>query len=329
MKNTRKSLLILGIGLGVIAGLIVATGLCRVAPGEVVVVRRLGRPLDQPWGPGLHWHMPLGIDRLDRVQSDAVRQFTVGQAGPAGVEQEPSEGEGLTGDLNLVRIQASVQYRVASPRDYVLRSEQVEGLLIRTTEASVSRALARRGVDPVLRSDRRRIADEVEAEVQSASDSLSLGVKVLGVSLTDVRPPLEVAADFAAAQSAESLRDQRINQAKTYEAVELTAADARGRAIRESAHADAEKSVLRAQADARRFLALLAEVARSRQLTMSRLYVESLQSLLDRVKRKLILPAGDATDITVIGLGAIGSPRSGPEVPFSQSASAPQLQRPP
>jgi modulator of FtsH protease HflK len=320
----KKRLVILGFGLVVIGGLFVASGLSLVAPGEVVVVRRFGRRLEPPSGPGLHWHVPLGIDRLDRVRSDAVRQFTVGQAGPPRFDQEPSEGEALTGDWNLVRIQATIQYRVASPIDFVVRAEHVEGLMIRATEGSLSRALARRSIDSVLRSDRRRIADEVHADVQRAADRFSLGVTVLGVSLTDARPPLEVAPDFAAAQSAESLRDRRINEAKAYEAVELTAAMAHAQAIRESAHALTETTVLRAQAEAGRFLALLAEAVRSRELTMRRLYSQSLQSLLDGVRRKLVLPAGDAPDLTVIGLGGESPPRN-PSGPPSAEQSPDRL----
>ncbi len=63
-----------------------------VAPGEVVVVRRLGRVVEPPWGPGLHWHFPAGIDRLDRIRTDAVRQLTIGQSGPPSADQEPSAG---------------------------------------------------------------------------------------------------------------------------------------------------------------------------------------------------------------------------------------------
>ena len=56
------------------------------------------------------------------------------------------------------------------------------------------RSLARRGVDAALRSDRGRIAQEVRDELQSVAEGLRLGVLVLGVSLTDARPPTEVAA---------------------------------------------------------------------------------------------------------------------------------------
>ena len=56
-----------------------------------------------------------------------------------------------------------------------------------------------------------------------------------------------------------------------------------------------------AQAEAQRFLVLLAEVGRSRSLTMHRIYIESVQSLLDGVRRKLVLPAGAEIDLTVLG----------------------------
>jgi membrane protease subunit HflK len=325
----KKRLGTLGIGLVVAGGLFVAGGWCLVAPGEVVVVRRFGRLVDPPWGPGLHWHVFWGIDRLDRVRSDAVRQFTVGQAGPALVDQEPSEGEALTGDLNLVRIQATIQYRVARPVDYVVRAEHVEPLLIRTTQGSLSRSLSRRGIDSVLRSDRRQIADEVEAELQTGSDRLSLGVTILGVSLTDARPPIEVAADFAAAQSAESLRDGRVNEAKTYEGVQVTGAAARGHALQEAARADAERTVLHARAEARRFLELHAEVVRSRELTMRRLYIDSLQSLLGGVRRKLIVPTSDAPDLTVIGLDGQGTSGNRPEPSSSEAGQVRQRQNDP
>jgi len=102
----------------------------------------------------------------------------------------------------------------ATEGQHLLRSEQVEPLLTMAAEASVSRALAARGVDAVLRSDRQAIARDVEHDLQTAADRYPLGVTILGVSLTDARPPTEVEADFAAAQSAESQRDRRINEAK-------------------------------------------------------------------------------------------------------------------
>jgi membrane protease subunit HflK len=260
----------------------------------------------------LHWHFPAGIDRLDRVRTDAVRQLTVGQARPPSAVQEPSAGEVLTGDLNLLRIEAAFQYRVAEPIDHALRGDQAEELLARAAEAGLSRALARRGVDAVLRTDRRRIAQEVREDLQSAADRLRLGVLILEVSLTDARPPVEVTADFAEAQAAESRRDDRINVARTYQAIQHATAASRGEALREAARAEAGRTLLAARAEADRFLALLTGLRRSPDLTRRRLYIETVQSLLERVRRKLILPPGDSIDLTVLGLADRPAPAEPP-----------------
>jgi membrane protease subunit HflK len=297
----KKSLAISVCVLGLAALPLAGSCWCLVAPGEIAVVRRLGRLLEPAWGPGLHWCLPLGIDRIDRVRSDAVRQLTIGLAGPAASDLEPSSGEMLTGDLNLLRIEATIQYRVARPAQFVLRAADVETLLTKAGEANVSRALAARRVDAALRTDRQAIARDVERDLQSVSDRYQLGVAVLGMSLTAARPPDEVEADFAAAQSAESERDRRINEARSYEETTATAAESAAGAKREAAHAVANRAVLAARAEADRFLVLLAEAQHARPLTMRRLYIESMQSMLDTVKRKLILAAGEAVDLTVLG----------------------------
>jgi membrane protease subunit HflK len=309
----KKILVILLVLCGSAAVLVSVAGWCMVAPGEVVVVRRLGRLLAPPWGPGLHCRIPFSIDRLDRVRAGAVRQLTTGLSGTAGSAPEPASGEFMTGDLNLLLIQATIHYRVASPTDYVLRSAEVEALLAESAESSVSRALAFRGVDAVLRSDRQAISGDVEHDLQAAADRYGLGVTILGVSFTEARPPSEVAADFAAAQRAQSQRESRVSEAHSYAETSTTKARSLASSKLEAARADAARTLLAARARGQRFTALLAEAERSRFLTIRRIYIESLRMLLNRVKKKLILPPGGDVDLTVFGVNeerVTGSPES-------------------
>lgn len=298
--NKFWSIVLRGIVLAVAATML--SGWCTVAPGEVVVVRRFGRLVEPLWGPGLHWRLPLGIDRIERLRSDVVRQITIGLAGPAGADVEPAEGEIMTGDLNLLRFQATVQFRVARPVDFVLRAQHVEPLLATAAEASAARALASRGVDAALRADRQELVRDIERDLAGAADRYQLGVSILSVNLTDVRPPTEVAADFALAQAAESERNRRINEAKTYEETTATSARAAAQAKLEAANAGAQRTVLLAQAESHSFLTLLSKTSQSRTLTVHRLYVETMQALLNGVKRKLILPPGGDIDLTVLGI---------------------------
>ena len=102
------------------------------------------------------------------------------------------------------------------------------------------------------------------ASSRRSPTAIELGVTILGVSLTDARPPTEVEADFAAAQSAESERDRRINEAKSYHETTIVAARSAAGAKLEAARAAATRKLVTARAEAERFAVLAAEVERSR-----------------------------------------------------------------
>jgi modulator of FtsH protease HflK len=279
-----------------------ATGWVEVAPGEVVVVRRLGRVVPTPWMPGPHLGWPLGMDRMVRVRTDEVRRLEVGLAGTPGPDDEPGAGEYLTGDLNLLRARGVVQYRVADPVAFVLRAAAVEPLLARLTESSLTRALSRRGIDAALRLERAAIARDIESELARSVAVRRLGVAILSVSLTDARPPGEVAAEFAAAQAARSERDRRVNEAGTYGAITRAAAQSAAQARIDRARAQADRAVVLARGRAARFLALLAEVEGARALTVRRLYLDALRDLGPKVGRKLVVTPDEPIDLSILGL---------------------------
>lgn len=280
---------------------VLASGWTTVGPGEVVVVRRLGRVLRAPWGPGSHWGWPLGVDRTTRLRLDEVRRIEFGRIEPGGSKDEPGEGEYLTGDWNLVRVRGVVQYRVADPAAYVLRAADIDRLLARATEASLARALAARGVDAPLRSGRPDVARDVREGLSRSVEALGLGVAILGVNLTDARPPIEVEPAFLEAQAAQSERDRRIDEAKALGGLILPAALATAEASTDEARAKADRGIAMARAQAERFLALLAEADRSRALTVRRLYRDALRDLLPKVRRKVLMTPDEPVNLGLFG----------------------------
>ena len=280
---------------------VLGSGFVVVEPGEVGVVRRLGRLVEPVWAPGLHWRIPLGVDRLDRVRPAAVRSLVIGGGSVTPAGRPPGAGELMTGDLNLLQVQATVQYRVARPVDYVLSAEGVEPLLERLADAATARTLAARGVDDALRLERHQMARLVERALQADVDRMRLGVEILSVGFGDVRPPAEVEADFAAAQAAVSERDARISQADGLAGTRLTESQAASHAIGQSAQSQALAITQKAQARADRFTRLAAEVKQSRTLVMRRLYIETMAAILDRVQTKIVAPNDESIDVTLFG----------------------------
>lgn len=277
-------------------------GWTDVGPGEVAVVRRLGRVLPEPWGPGPHWAWPLGVDRATRLRPGEVRRLEFGRAGTPGPLDEPGAGEFLTGDRNIVRARGVVQYRVDDPVAFVLGPVDRDRILARLTESSLARALASRGIDDPLRAGRPEVARDVHRALARSAGALGLGVTILGVNLTDARPPVEVEPAFAEAQAAQAGRDRRIGEAKALAGTIRPAALAAAGAATDAARARADRSVAMARGQAGRFLALLGEAARSRPLTVRRLYRDALRDLLPGVRRKVLMTPDEPVDLGLFGV---------------------------
>ena len=296
--NARRIALLLSI---LIFLFLLATGWTNVAPGEIAVVRRLGRVVRPAWGPGPHLAWPAGIDRIDRIRTDEVRRIEIGNIQATDTLSAPGTGEFLTGDRNLLRAVAAIQYRVADPGAFSFRTSDREALLKRLAESSLTRALAASTIDASLGEGRTSIALAASRDLDTIARRYDLGISILGVSLTDTRPPPEVAPDFAAAEAARSHHDRRLNEAKTYEATTLTKADSLARARIERAHAGADRVVALARSKANRFVTLLAEAGRSRQMTLRRIYLDAVKELLPKVRRKLFLTPEEPVDLSILG----------------------------
>ncbi|QEH37431.1 Modulator of FtsH protease HflK [Aquisphaera giovannonii] len=299
MSGRRKVAIgLVGFGSLIVAAM--ATGVRAVKPGERVVVRRFGRVVRPGWGPGIHVGLPLGLDRFESVRTDEVRRVSVGTGPSASVAvPDPAAGEFLTGDLNLAHAQAVVQYRVARPEEWLARAQDPERLLRSRAESALARALARRGIDPILRDDRPAISREVAGALGRAA--IEVGVEVLGVSLTEARPPAEVAEDFLAADSAQSRRDGRVTEATTLAGTTATRARAEADAVVERARSSAERRQVAARAEAGRFLAMLEAARLDRPLTIRRLYLDAMAEFLPRAGRKVIVPADGSVDLGILG----------------------------
>jgi membrane protease subunit HflK len=278
-----------------------ATSWVVVAPGEQGVVQRFGRVLPQILRPGFHLKAPLGIDRVTRIRTDEVRMLTIGLGQIPSASEEPGSGEFLTADLNIVRAEATIQFRIADPVAFVLAGDDVVPILKRLSEASVGRSLATQGIDATLREGRAPAAREAEQTLDQGVRRYRLGLQVLGVNVTDARPPSEVADAFALAQSADSAHDKRLNEARTYAQTSRTTTVAEAKARLEHAQARATRTLALARSRKSRFLALKSELDKARPLTIRRLYLEALRDLLPRVHRKLVLTPEEPIDLSLFG----------------------------
>jgi modulator of FtsH protease HflK len=173
-----------------------ATGLYQVLPGESAVVRRFGRVLPERPEPGLHLGLPWGVDRVDRVAVDHLRRVVVGYQ-EGGDEGMPA-GQLLTGDHNLVNVQAAIYYKIRPNQvaDYVVQADRVDGLTARAAETVLAEWVASRTVDEALLNGKIGLRAALIEQVQQRIEQYALGVEVLDAPVALVAPPDEVKSAF-------------------------------------------------------------------------------------------------------------------------------------
>lgn len=240
-----------------------ATSLTRVQPNERAIVRRFGRILDEKPQPGLHVGWPWGIDRVDLVEV-GVRSVTVGFAGKEDTEEDViPAGQMLTGDHNLVNVQASIDYRVdIAPKDlenYVLQKDQIDAFVARSAESLLAEWVAGRKVRDVLLKGKVELPQFLRDELPKLLKKYELGIEIERATIAKLDPPDQVKKDFEKVSQAQTSIKTRINQADQEANRRRDEAKSAVIRIKQSAHSYDNEERTQAKADADSFNQRLAQ----------------------------------------------------------------------
>lgn len=268
----------------VLLAFLLFVGFYQVGPGEVAVIRTLGKETGRA-GPGLHFRVPL-VQKKDVVNTSRIQRLELGFRGDQPVHDE---AQMLTGDANIVEAQLIVQYRIADPSKYLFRLENPHETLLETAEVAARGVVGESTIDEAITTGRGEIQEEARRRLQELMDKYDSGLVVTEVKLQSVDPPAAVKDSFHEVVRAREEKEQLINQAMGYS--EDIIPRARGEAEKQLRDAEAyqEQRILRAQGDAARFEKVYAEYAKARDVTRKRLYLETMEKLLSKIKNKTVL----------------------------------------
>lgn len=261
-----------------------------VQPEETAVVQRFGRVV-RTAGPGLHFKIPFGIEKVRQIPTARVlkeefgfRTLTAGQRTQYKGGDFSNESLMLTGDLNVIDVQWIVQYRIEDPVRYLFKIRETGETIRDIAEAVMRRVVGNRLGSDVLTVGRVAVASEVKEEMQKILSDYQTGVRLVTVELQDVTPPDPVKPAFNEVNESRQDRERMINQAQEQANKEIP--KARGEANRSIAEAEgyAVERVNRAQGEAARFLAVLEEYQRVPRVTRRRLYLEATSEMLSKAK---------------------------------------------
>jgi regulator of protease activity HflC (stomatin/prohibitin superfamily) len=174
----------------VIAFFVLVSGFRIVQQWQRGLVFRLGRYIGLR-EPGLTWIVPLGIDKMVRVD---LRVLT------DAVEQQ----EAMTKDNVPVKVNAVIWYRVTKPDLAVIEVADVRNAVIQSALTTLRNIIGQHSLDDVLK-EREQIGGLIKTRVDEMTEPW--GVEVRAVEMKNVEIPESMQRAIAA--EAEALREKR------------------------------------------------------------------------------------------------------------------------
>lgn len=281
-----------------------ASGAYIVLPDQQAVETVFGRVVEPRVLPGLHFALPWPIARVARIKVRQMQRLVVGGSPGDAVtgRTQPLASQFLTGDQNLIHVRAVVQFSVSSPVDYLFHSQEPSKLVGAAVEAEIARRIAHRPVDAILTTEKTAIQSETLAAAQQTLNAYGAGIALSTVNLESIAPPADAAEAFRDVASARADAARIANDAQGYANDLLPRARGEAQRLLEEAASYQESKINEATGDAARFRQIAEEYGRASQVTTRRLYLETMEQVLPRI-RKLIVDSNGNVDLTIVRKG--------------------------
>ncbi len=281
------------------------SGIYFVAADEQAVVSRFGQVVEKGVTPGIHYHLPWPVESVVKLKVLEAKRLTIGLEMPdqaLGRRAAENAPEFLTGDQNIINVQMTVQYAIKDPAAYLYRSLEVTEMIARTVESAFARTIARDSIDSILTTGKISVQNATLERSREILDHYASGVHIDSINIEQVSPPAEASDAFREVASARADRDRIINEAQGYASDNLARARGEAEKMQSEAEAYRQQRINEAKGDAARFEKLISESSRARAITERRLYLETMEEILPRVKKVVIDSSGSKSlmDLSII-----------------------------
>ena len=279
----------IGLGLIILVALILwmLTGFYVINQGERGIELKFGQK-NEVTGPGLHWHLPWPVERVEKVNVDQVSTLSIGRRGDKGASGGADSGFMLTEDENIVVVEFTVQYKIKDASDYKFNVRDPVSTIIQAMESASREVVGKSQLDFIITEGQLEVSDKTQKLLQEILDRYKSGIQIVKVQMQKVSPPEEVKSAFDDATKAREDGARIIKEAEAYSNDIIPRA--RGAASRLIQEAQGYKAsvMARAEGDARRFTSIVGEYVKAPGVTRDRMYIETMEQVLSNTTKILI-----------------------------------------
>ena len=272
-----------------------ANGFYRVQPNQEGVPLVLGRFTGTTTQPGLHWNWPSPIGNIYRPDVTAENRIEIGlrTSGEAtrrgtSVRDVPEESQMITGDENIVDIDFVVFWKISDAPNYLFNIRNPDETIKMAAESVMRDIVGQTPIQEALTSRREDIESRTHESLQTLMTEYRAGIEVRQVQLLEVLPPKNVIDAFDEVSRARQDMDRLKNEAEAYRNDIVPRARGEAQQLLQSAEGYRQSVVTRAEGDANRFDAVYQAYAVSKDVTVKRIYLETLEQVLQGVNKVII-----------------------------------------
>ncbi|MFH1904346.1 MAG: FtsH protease activity modulator HflK [bacterium] len=283
----------------IVAGIYFSSGIYMLKPYEKAIVERFGKPLNitKPVLPGLHYALPLPIDRINRVDTERIRRISIGYKASKDYQlilwtniHYKEEMPFLTGENSFLGLTMNVHYRIQNLSDFLYKNSSPEGLMEELANTILTNTLSKRVFFPTITVNREGLEEEILEILQTKLDEFKTGIWIEGIHFRDMHPPTDIAPAFEDVVSAQEDYETYIHKAKGYENKVIPNARATKIKMKNEAIAYRNNVLAKSKGETGRFLDQQAAYRKHPDITETRLYIEGMEEILPDVQKFIICP---------------------------------------
>ncbi len=257
------------------------TSVYTVNEDEVGILRTFGKitKIEQP---GIHFKLPYPFQQADSININKANIIEIGIEETRDKKADVLDREAvfLTSDQNLVWVNILVEWRIADPKAYLINAKDPDAILHDAIAASLRSVIGSTQVDTVLTDGRIDVQFRIKEMLDQLMDKYSIGIEVLDIKLQGSEPPSQVAKAFESVNSAREQKNILVRKAEDYKNQKLADVENEAKKMHQQAEAYYEERLEKATAEAGSFDALYNEYRLGKDVTRTRLLIETMEEVL-------------------------------------------------
>lgn len=287
------------------------SGFYQIQPSEQGVVLRFGA-YNRTTDAGLHYHLPVPLESVEKVVITQERSINLGVSDEYGSSRKVAanarnsnsveynsftDSHMLTGDENIVDINLTVVWIIKDAKEYLFSIRSPDQTIQVAAQSVLREIVGQSEMQPIITGDRGKVEDDTKEELQKLLDGFKSGIQIVRVKLQKADPPKQVVDAFNEVQRAKADMERFKNEAEAYRNEILPKARGEAEQRLQNAQAYKESVINKAKGDAERFISVYNAYKLGKEVTIKRLYLETMEAVIANSSKTIIDPSSKGANV--------------------------------